>query len=109
MSERNFSHIAGNASDKIKSFLADRRKLFAAAGLQPNLEATFGDAIVGALNICEITVDQNPLEPLSKEATVVCQAKITQSMVNGHGTLHGGCSGMKPSPPPLLDSSKHTV
>ncbi|KIK67871.1 hypothetical protein GYMLUDRAFT_238067 [Collybiopsis luxurians FD-317 M1] len=94
MSERDISHIAGNASDKIKSFLADRRKLFTAMGLQPKLETTFGDAVVGGLTLCEVSITQNALEPLSKEANVVCKTKISQGMVNGHGTLHGGCSAL---------------
>ncbi|KAJ4479363.1 hypothetical protein J3R30DRAFT_3702614 [Lentinula aciculospora] len=88
------SHISGNASDKIKHFLADRRKLFTASGLNPKLETTFGDPVVAALKLSEISIYQNPLEPLSLEAKVVCTTSITQGMVNGHGTLHGGCSAL---------------
>ncbi|KAJ3779024.1 hypothetical protein FB446DRAFT_711908 [Lentinula raphanica] len=93
MSE-DISHIGGNASDKIKSFLVDRRKLFKATGLNPKLETTFGDSVVAGLRLSEITIHQNAVEPLSLEARVVCKTHITQDMVNGHGTLHGGCSAL---------------
>ncbi|KAJ3756728.1 HotDog domain-containing protein [Lentinula raphanica] len=93
MSE-DISHIGGNASDKIKSFLVDRRKLFKATGLNPKLETTFGDSVVAGLRLSEITIHQNAVEPLSLEARVVCKTYITQDMVNGHGTLHGGCSAL---------------
>ncbi|KAH7876945.1 hypothetical protein F5879DRAFT_941349 [Lentinula edodes] len=93
MSE-DISHIGGNASDKIKHFLVDRRKLFAAMGLAPNLEATFGDPVVAALKLSEISIHQNVMEPSSLEAKVTCKTRITQGMVNGHGTLHGGCSAL---------------
>ncbi|KAF8826971.1 hypothetical protein HHX47_DHR5001097 [Lentinula edodes] len=69
MSE-DISHIGGNASDKIKHFLVDRRKLFAAMGLAPNLEATFGDPVVAALKLSEISIHQNVMEPSSLEAKV---------------------------------------
>ncbi|KAJ3883888.1 hypothetical protein F5051DRAFT_390480 [Lentinula edodes] len=93
MSE-DISHIGGNASDKIKHFLVDRRKLFTAMGLAPNLEATFGDPVVAALKLSEISIHQNAMEPSSLEAKVTCKTRITQGMVNGHGTLHGGCSAL---------------
>ncbi|KAJ3861407.1 hypothetical protein EV359DRAFT_66516 [Lentinula novae-zelandiae] len=77
MSE-DISHIGGNASDKIKHFLFDRRKLFTAMGLAPNLEATFGDPVVAALKLSEISIHQNAVEPSSLEAKVTCKTRITQ-------------------------------
>ncbi|KAJ3998239.1 hypothetical protein F5050DRAFT_1746060 [Lentinula boryana] len=91
---KDISHIGGNASDKIKNFLVDRRKLFTALGLAPKLETTFGDSVVAALKLSEISIHKNELEPLSLEAIAVCKIRITQDMVNGHGTLHGGCSAL---------------
>ncbi|KAJ3814911.1 hypothetical protein F5876DRAFT_31879 [Lentinula aff. lateritia] len=90
MSE-DISHIVGNASDKIKHFLVDRRKLFTATGLAPDLEATFGDPVVAALKLSEISIYQNAMESSSLEAKVTCKTRITQDMVNGGGNIHGGC------------------
>lgn len=78
MSDVDISHISGNASDKIKSFLVDRRKLFTAAGLTPKLDTTFGDAVVASLNLSEISVYKNTSEPLCLETKVVCKTRITE-------------------------------
>ncbi|KAE9410071.1 hypothetical protein BT96DRAFT_1012327 [Gymnopus androsaceus JB14] len=93
MSEQDIiSHIRGNASDKIKNFLVDRRNLFIAAGLSPKLETTFGNEILASLALSEISIYPNASEPLNQEARCVCTTRVTEGFLNGRGTLHGACA-----------------
>uniref|UniRef100_A0A0W0GA83 Uncharacterized protein n=1 Tax=Moniliophthora roreri TaxID=221103 RepID=A0A0W0GA83_MONRR len=86
----NVSHIAGNASDKVKAFVADLSIYYRVN--HPELKATFCDYIIPRIKVTEVSVLNNAEEPLKAEGRVVCSLTVEEDMVNASKNLHGGCS-----------------
>ncbi|KAJ3818276.1 HotDog domain-containing protein [Lentinula raphanica] len=79
--------IAGNGSDKVKAVLKDVPKLFLNG--RPNI---FAASIIKKLVLAQVSIKSNVIEPQRKEGLVVYNVTVEEDMVNGGGTLHGGCS-----------------
>lgn len=109
MSSQDPTTISGNASYDIKKYLADPQTSFNTL-VERELRTTFAESVVEKIVISEVSVVQNAIEPSRQEARVVCSIKVAEGMfstlsnpmptcfrsdmINGIGSLHGGCSSL---------------
>lgn len=110
MSFQDPTTISGNASYDIKKFLADRQTSFNTL-IERDLKTTFAESVVKKIVISDISVVQNAIEPSRQEARAVCSIEVAEGMfcalsnssmptcfhsdmINGIGSLHGGCSSL---------------
>jgi acyl-coenzyme A thioesterase 13 len=102
------AHISGNASEEVKRLLANPGAFF--TNLPLDLKGPiFGQSITERLVVTEISVDKKADEPKKLEGRVVCEITVEEGillsyswvlfsframsdMVNGGGSIHGGCS-----------------
>ncbi|KAJ6542641.1 HotDog domain-containing protein [Mycena capillaripes] len=83
--------IAGDIDEHAKKSFSDLSHLW---GRQPTQKSKgeFGNSIYENLVLTHASVQNNPEEPLKKEARVVCGIVVAEDMLNGGGNIHGGCS-----------------
>ncbi|THH04595.1 hypothetical protein EW145_g5407 [Phellinidium pouzarii] len=86
LDEERYKKITGNASDEIKQHLVYSLYTSMARG------QGFADSIGGRLRVSEADIHKKPDEPTKLEARIVCEIDVTLDMLNGGGSLHGGCS-----------------
>ncbi|EDR00370.1 uncharacterized protein LACBIDRAFT_314361 [Laccaria bicolor S238N-H82] len=85
------SHIAGNASPEIKRFLG-YPSLFFGSHMSANVDSPiFGEEIQKRIKVTELSVDEKREEASRLEGRVVAEIVVAEDMLNGNGTLHGGC------------------
>ncbi|KAI0784893.1 HotDog domain-containing protein [Abortiporus biennis] len=75
----------GNVSQETKDRLAD---IF--DGFVTN--EAFALAVSQRLEVTEMSITPKVEEPRKVEAKVVIEVDVTSDMINGNGTLHGGCT-----------------
>lgn len=86
MDDSLLSSIKGNASDDIKKHLAAVLNLFMGRG------TGFADSVGSKIQLTEVWIQQKTDEPERQEAKVVCEITVDEDMLNGGGSIHGGCS-----------------
>ncbi|KAJ7173076.1 HotDog domain-containing protein [Mycena crocata] len=72
----------------------EMRNALDVSGVFKDVKSTFGASIVERLLITHASVEQKPEEPSKQEGRVVCELTVTEEMLNGAGTIHGGCSAL---------------
>ncbi|KAF8165770.1 HotDog domain-containing protein [Crassisporium funariophilum] len=87
------SQVAGNAPDNIKRMLGRPQTFFSsfvkAGHKRPNV---FGRSIEERMVVKELSILNKEDEPEKLEGRAVLEVDVTEDMVNGGGTMHGGCS-----------------
>ncbi|KAF8142798.1 HotDog domain-containing protein [Mycena galopus ATCC 62051] len=84
--------ISGNlAPEKLKAF-SDIPNSFGLNQRVKQGRAGFGDDIFRRLVITHASAENKVEEPLKQEGKVVCELLVTEDMLNGAGTVHGGCT-----------------
>ncbi|KAK7029371.1 hypothetical protein VNI00_014625 [Paramarasmius palmivorus] len=91
LDEADVSHISGNASNRVKAFVADL-STFYGVNMYPELKATFCDYIIPRIKVTEVSVLKKAEEPMKVEGRVVCSLTVEDDMVNAGKNMHGGCS-----------------
>ncbi|KAF8076883.1 HotDog domain-containing protein [Lyophyllum atratum] len=87
------SKIAGNASDDVKSAVADTSFYYAYAHTLDGVTGPiFGESIMKRVVVTEVSVEKKAEESKKLEGRVVCELTVEDDMVNGGGNIHGGCS-----------------
>ncbi|KAJ7682938.1 HotDog domain-containing protein [Mycena rosella] len=81
--------IIGNIDDGMKEMLSDLTNFF---GKRRNNKPAFGDDITARMVVTHASVQDKADEPHKKEGRVVCELVVTEDMLNGGGSVHGGCS-----------------
>ncbi|KAL1741759.1 HotDog domain-containing protein [Schizophyllum fasciatum] len=83
------SRIAGNASPEVKAGYEDLvSRFFLRDGKPHGFAATVGTR----LSIDEVSIVKKAEEPTREEGRFVCSLEVTEDMLNGAGSMHGGCS-----------------
>ncbi|KAI5893166.1 uncharacterized protein SCHCODRAFT_02621034 [Schizophyllum commune H4-8] len=82
------SEIAGNASDDVKAAFRDLSMWFSRDGKPRGFAASVGARI----SVDEVSILKKAEEPTREEARLVCSLEVTEDMLNGAGSMHGGCS-----------------
>jgi len=75
--------IAGNASDDTKRTIQSLRVKYG---------NSFGDSIHNRMKIVEISLNKNAEEEKRMQVRLVIELDVTEDMLNGAGSIHGGCS-----------------
>ncbi|KAF8076882.1 HotDog domain-containing protein [Lyophyllum atratum] len=88
--EVDITKISGNAPDSVKAFVGNTSLFYRRrdGGTKP----IFGDSIIRRLAVTEISVEKNKEEPERLEGRVVCEVTVEEDMINGTGSVQGGCS-----------------
>ncbi|KAJ4479364.1 HotDog domain-containing protein [Lentinula aciculospora] len=81
------SAIVGNGSEEVKAHLQDIPNL-----LINGRQNSFAASVITRLNLAEVSIKSNAIEPHRKEGLVVYTIVVEEDMVNGGGNIHGGCS-----------------
>ncbi|KAE9410072.1 hypothetical protein BT96DRAFT_871870 [Gymnopus androsaceus JB14] len=81
------SDVTGNGSEETKALLKHTMKYFG-----NEQSKTFASSVVARLQLAEVTIKQNAIEPQRQEGLVVYKISVDEDMVNGGGNIHGGCS-----------------
>ncbi|KAJ7916949.1 HotDog domain-containing protein [Mycena leptocephala] len=79
--------ITGNADESFKQSMLDFQTFIDGTG-----RSRFGDSIIRGLVVTHASVEKNADEPLKTEGKVICELMVTEDMLNGGKTVHGGCS-----------------
>ncbi|KAF7326954.1 4HBT domain-containing protein [Mycena venus] len=83
--------IQGNIDPEIRDLFSDIPNLL---GLDRLEKPGFGDSILRGLVITHASVQTKAEEPLKQEGRVVCELTVTEEMLNGGGSVDGGCSAL---------------
>ncbi|KAG5724081.1 Acyl-coenzyme A thioesterase 13 [Termitomyces sp. T112] len=89
---RDISKIAGNASDQVKTVVSNMSRYYLPRRNVNTTGLTFGAHIVKRIQVTEVSVLPKAEEPSKTEGRVVCELTVEEDMLNGGGTIHGGCS-----------------
>ncbi|KAK7063506.1 4HBT domain-containing protein [Favolaschia claudopus] len=81
--------IPGNLDPTMQEALSDIAK---ATGMTRFEKPAFGESIARQLVVTHASIDNKEVEPMKQEARVVCEIAVTEDMLNGGGSIHGGCS-----------------
>ncbi|KAF4601439.1 hypothetical protein EYR40_004874 [Pleurotus pulmonarius] len=88
VSEATIARISGNAPYCSKDICL---RLLGIITEHNDLTA-FAGAIGRRIQLTDVSLVENPEEPMTTESRVVCELRVTEDMVNLEGNLHGGCS-----------------
>ncbi|KAK0447699.1 hypothetical protein EV421DRAFT_1901067 [Armillaria borealis] len=85
------SSIAGNVSDEIKRIVGFPMRIFRMT-TDEGEPTGFGATFTSGMTVSEVSMVPKAEEPTKQEGRVVCKLVVTEDMVNGAMTIHGGCS-----------------
>ncbi|EPQ58891.1 hypothetical protein GLOTRDRAFT_54445 [Gloeophyllum trabeum ATCC 11539] len=83
------SKIPGNVSPEVKQAAASWLNLFFSRNADT---PAFADSVGKRLKLTEVSINPKADEPGKTECKVVCEITVSSDMLNGLGSLHGGCS-----------------
>ncbi|KIY68396.1 hypothetical protein CYLTODRAFT_374362 [Cylindrobasidium torrendii FP15055 ss-10] len=86
--------IAGNAPAHIKELFAHPLLMLGMMDIDAGSASArgFGKDVMPLLSITEASMSESAEAPSKKDARVICKLVVTDDMLNGAQTLHGGCS-----------------
>jgi len=85
------AHITGNASDEIKRTAGNPSYFFTYLRPDKVKSPIFGSSIQKRLKVTEISINKKQEEESKLEARIVLEIDVTEEMLNGGGSVHGGC------------------
>ncbi|PBK63426.1 uncharacterized protein ARMOST_05952 [Armillaria ostoyae] len=85
------SSIAGNVSDEIKRIVGFPMRIFRMT-TDEGEPTGFGATFTSGMTVSEVSMVPKAEEPTKQEGRVVCKLVVTEDMINGAMTIHGGCS-----------------
>jgi acyl-coenzyme A thioesterase 13 len=85
------AHITGNASDEIKRTAGNPAYFFTYLRSHKVKSPIFGSSILNRLKVTEISINKKQEEESKLEARIVLEIDVTEEMLNGGGSVHGGC------------------
>ncbi|TFK46945.1 hypothetical protein OE88DRAFT_1666748 [Heliocybe sulcata] len=83
------SQIRGNVSPEVKQTVASLAPRFA---VTPDGKPGFASSVGKRLKVTEVSLLPNKEERERRECRVVVELAVEDDMLNGVGTMHGGCS-----------------
>ncbi|KAF8165902.1 HotDog domain-containing protein [Crassisporium funariophilum] len=86
------AHIAGNASVHIKRVLSNTEAFYANRFPDTIKKTIFCEALHERFKVTEVSITEKVDEPRKKEGRVVVELDVMEDMLNGGGSMHGGCT-----------------
>ncbi|KAF7378161.1 4HBT domain-containing protein [Mycena sanguinolenta] len=85
--------ISGNLDTDILEVFQDIPHYFGMNRRADEGSPAFGDSIIARLVVTHASVEKAE-DHLDREGKLVCELTVTEDMLNGRGTVHGGCSAL---------------